>query len=101
MIFCAPSSAPLPETTLDRVPTPTHQSTAVHAACEALWVNHVQPKHEIRATSQSTSGYGALYSLLNPLLNTSTPESGDAGVNFVADCLNGFAINGYGQHPQG
>ena len=66
MIFRAPTSAPLPETTPDRVPTPTHQSTAVHAACEALWVNHVQPTHEICATSQSTSGYGALYSRFNP-----------------------------------
>ena len=101
MIFRATTSAPLPETTPAHVPTPTHHSTAVYVACEALWVNHVQPTHEVRATSQLTSGYHALSSRFNPLLNTPTPESGDAGVDFVADSLNAFSINGYGKHTQG
>ena len=101
MIFRAPTSAPLPDTRQNHVPTPSSHSNAVHAACKALWVNHVQPTHEVRATSQSTSGYGALYSRLNPLLNTSKPEEGDTGVDFVADRINGLNMIGYGQHPQG
>ena len=101
MILQAPTSAPLPQKKASVLSTLTHHTTAVHAACEALWVNHLQPTHEVCATSSSTSGYGALYSHLNPLLNTSKPEAGDAGIDFVADSLNSNTNNGYGQHPQG
>ena len=78
----------------------TRHTEAVHKACKALWVNHVQPTHDVHATSSSTSGYDTFYSPMNPLLNTSNPSVGDEGVNYVADGVSTIAMNGYGQRPQ-
>ena len=83
------------------VTAPHRHTTAVHTACEALWVNYVQSIHEVRATSSSMSIYGALYSPINPLINTYKPKVVDVGKDYVADGINAMSMHGYGQHPQG
>ena len=96
IIFRESPSASLPMTKSSPVSILTRHTASVHAACEALLVNHVQHTHEVRTTSSSTSGYGALYLRLNPLPNTSKRKTSDAGVDFVADSLNAMSVNGYG-----
>ena len=94
-------SAPLSVAATNPCTMHTSHTVAMRKACEALWVNHFQPTHEVRATSSSISGYGALYSPINPLINTSHPKAGNGGVDSVGDCIAAMTMNGSGQLPQG
>ena len=100
ILFKEPTSIPLLTTTTNPCIIQTSHTVAMCKACKALWVNHVQPTQEVRATSSSTCCYGSVYCPINPLLNTYVPKAENDGADYVVDCRDTMNIHGYEQRPQ-